>query len=176
MGFDSRSEAYDLSRFEETADNRIAMSAADKRSKKKKKSGKIISISRGSSAKSQRRRKNPLYIFGVIVLTAVFASVCITIVQLNAELNEVNDQITQSNAALVELKNEEAQYHQTIDKKITDDYVKKFAEDNLGMIPAGNGQKKFISLSDGDKGEILSNEKTTNVFTAILDAFSAAFL
>lgn len=176
MGFDNRSEAYDFSRFEDNEDSRIAMSAADKRSKKKKKSGKIISISRGSSAKSQRRRKNPLYVFGVVVLTAIFAAVCITIVQLNAELNEVNDLITQNNARLVELENEEAQYHQTIDRTITDEYVKQFAEEELGMTPAGNAQKKFISLSGGDKGEILSDENTANAFTAILDAFSGIFL
>lgn len=174
MGFDNRSEAYDLSLFEETAG--ISMSSAEKRSKKRKKSGKIISISKGSSAKAQRRKKNPLMIFSVTLLTVLVAAVAITIVQFNAELNEVNDMIQQENARLGELQNEQAQYRLTIDSFMTDDFVRDYAETKLGMVPAGNAQKRFISLSDGDKGEILSDETTSNVFTAMMDAFSGAFL
>lgn len=174
VGFDNRSEAYDLSVFEENEG--LNMSASDKRTKKRKKSGKIISISRGSSAKAQRRKKNPVMIFSVALLTVIVAAVAITIVQFNAELNEVNDLIQQQNAKLTELENEEAQYRLTIDSKLTDDYVKNYAEKKLGMTPALNGQKKFISLSEGDKGEILSDENTATVFSAILDAFSGAFL
>ena len=96
MAQKKENQAYDLSLFEENND--IQMSSADKKSRKKKKSGQIISISQGSSSKAQRRKRNPLVIFFVGLLTIVLASVAILFVHFNAELNEINDSITDRTA------------------------------------------------------------------------------
>ena len=55
--------------------------------------------------------------------------------------------------------------------KLTDDFVRKYAEEKLDMVPAKNAQKKFISLSDGDKGEVVNDGKSDNIFRTIFDAF-----
>lgn len=173
MAGKENNEAYDLSLFEE--DNSMQMSSADKKSKKKKKSGRIISISQGSSAKAQRRKRNPVVIFFVTILTVVLAAVAIMLVHFNAELNEINEQINQKEKTLTELKNEEAQYQMQIDSKMTDSFVKNYAETKLGMSPVKNAQKQFISLSDGDKGEVIADDDSNNVFTVVYNAFADAF-
>lgn len=165
---EKRTEAVDLNLLEAYE---MQMSSAEKKSKKKKKSGQIISISQGSSAKAQRRKRNPVTIITVSILTIVVAAVCIMLVHFNAQLNEINEQITQKESALTELQNKEAQYRLTIDSKFTDEYVKKYAEDKLNMVPVKNAQKEFISLSDGDKGEVVNENESDNIFKTIFDAF-----
>ena len=54
--------------------------------------------------------------------------------------------------------------------------MRNYAETELNMTPAKNAQKKFFSLSDGDKGEVVEDDSSGNVFTVILDAFSKAFM
>lgn len=173
MAGENRNLAYDLSRFE--PDEEITMSSAGKKSKKNKKRGQIISISQGSSAKAQRRRRNPLVIFSVTLLTVVLAGVAIMLVHFSAQINELNNEITDRKAELTKLKNEEAQYQLVIDSKMTDSFVKNYAETKLNMSPMKNAQKQFISLSNGDSGKVFEDESSKNVFTTILDAFSGTF-
>ncbi len=174
MAANKNNEAYDLSLFEENND--IQMSSADKKSRKKKKSGQIISISQGSSSKAQRRKRNPVVIFFVSLLTVVLASVAILFVYFNAELNEINEQITVKNKELAELQNDQAKYQLEIDSKLTDSFVKSFAENKLHMSPAKNAQKQFFSLSEGDKGEVVGEDSSNDIFTVIFEAFGNAFM
>ncbi len=168
MAGERRTEAIDLNLLEAYD---IEMSSADKKTKKKKKSGQIISISHGSSAKAKRRKRNPVMIITVSLLTLIVAAVAILLVHFNAQLNEINEQINDNVTVLTELKNKQSQYQLTIDSKLTDDFVRKYAEEKLDMVPAKNAQKKFISLSDGDKGEVVNDGKSDNIFRTIFDAF-----
>ncbi len=168
MAGERRTEAYDLDLLEAVE---MEMSSADKKSKKKKKSGQIISISHGSSAKAQRRKRNPVMIITVGFLTLLVATVAILLVHFNAQLNEINEMINNKEEVLTELQNKQAQYKLTIESKLTDDFVKQYAETKLNMVPAKNAQKRFISLSDGDKGEVVKDKSSDNIFMKIFDAF-----
>ncbi len=168
MAGEKRTEAYDLDLL--TA-YEMEMSSAEKKSKKKKKSGQIISISNGSSAKVQRRTRNPVTIITVSLLVLFVAIAGILLVHFNAQLNEVNERINEKEAQLTDLKNKEAQYQLTIDSKFTDDFVKKYAETKLNMMPVKSAQKQFISLSEGDMGEVVEDEDTDQVFRQFLKAF-----
>ncbi len=159
-----------------TAYNESIVSAADKRSKKKKKNGQIISISQGSSAKSLRRKRNPFIIMSVLFLTIVLAGVAILMVHFSAELDEVNDKINTQKMLLEEMKEEETQYQMQIDKVLTDEYVKNYAENVLHMTPVKNAQKKFVFMASGDEGKILDDRSGDNVFTTIRNAFSSTFM
>ena len=174
MAGENRNLAYDLSSFENA--DEISMSSAGKKSKINKKRGQIISISQGSSAKAQRRKRNPFVIFSVTLLTVVLAGVAIMMVHFSAQINELNNQITERKAVLTELQNEEAQYQLQIDSKMTDSFVKNYAETKLKMTPMKNAQKQFVSLSDGDNGKVFEDESSRNVFTTILDAFTSVFM
>ncbi len=168
MAGEKRTEAYDLSFLESYE---VEMSGSDKKSKKKKKSGQIISISNGSSAKAQRRKHNPATIFGISFLTLLIAAILISLVHLNAKLNELNEKINAQEAVLTDMKNKEAQYQLTIDSKFTDDFVKKYAENSLNMTPVKSAQKQFISLSQGDKGEVVEDNDEDNIFNRFRKAF-----
>ena len=169
MAGERRTEAYDLDLLEAVE---MEMSSADKKSKKKKKSGQIISISHGSSAKAQRRKRNPVMIITVGFLTLLVATVAILLVHFNAQLNEINEMINgRFRIKVRESENKQAQYKLTIESKLTDDFVKQYAETKLNMVPAKNAQKRFISLSDGDKGEVVKDKSSDNIFMKIFDAF-----
>ncbi len=167
-------EAYDLSLFE--SDDTIRMSSEAKKSMKKKKSGKVISISQGSSAKAQRRKRNPMMIFSVTLLTAAIAAVAIMMVQNYARINEINEKITEKSKIYTTLQDEGAQYQIRIDKVLTDSYVKEYAETKLGMLPVKNAQKKFISLSSGDKGEVLERDSDKNIFEKAYETIRGIFM
>ena len=79
--------------------------------------------------------------------------------------------INNKEEVLTELQNKQAQYKLTIESKLTDDFVKQYAETKLNMVPAKNAQKRFISLSDGDKGEVVKDKSSDNIFMKIFDAF-----
>ena len=168
MAGERRTEAYDLDLLEAVE---MEMSSADKKSKKKKKSGQIISISHGSSAKAQRRKRNPVMIITVGFLTLLVATVAILLVHFNAQLNEINEMINNKEEVLTELQNKQAQYKLTIESKLTDDFVKQYAETKLKKKKKKNAQKRFISLSDGDKGEVVKDKSSDNIFMKIFDAF-----
>ncbi len=159
---EKNTEAYDFSFLDSYE---IEMSASDKKSKKKKKSGQIISISNGSSAKAQRRHHDPANIIGITFLTLLAAAILISLVHLNAKLNEVNEEVNERQDVLTDMQNKEAQYKLTIESKFTDDFVRKYAENTLNMTPVKSAQKQFISLSEGDKGEVLEESESSDVFT-----------
>ncbi len=174
MAGENRNLAYDLTRFEESEE--ILMSSAGKKSKKKKKSGQIINISQGSSARAQRRKRNPFIIFSVLLLTVVLAGVAIMMVHFSAQINELNNQITEKNKRLTELQNEEAQYQLQIDSKMTDSFVKDYAEKKLNMSPMKKAQKQFISLSDGDSGTVFEDDSSKNIISTVMEAFNSVFM
>ena len=164
--------AYDLSLFEPEP---AANPAEEVGSMKVKNEGKVIRLETEEFERSQRRRRNPFVIFSVTLLTVVLAGVAIMLVHFSAQINELNNEITDRKAELTKLKNEEAQYQLVIDSKMTDSFVKNYAETKLNMSPMKNAQKQFISLSNGDSGKVFEDESSKNVFTTILDAFSGTF-
>ena len=174
MAAERNSAALDTTRLAESSE--MVMSAADKRSKKRKKTGQIISISQGSSAKSQRRKRNPFTIFSVLLLTTVLAGVATMMVHFSAELNEINDQITSSKAKLAAIQEEATRYQIDIDKVLTNDYVKNYAETKLHMTPVKNAQKQFVFMASGDEGKIMDESKGDSVFTFIQNAFNSTFM
>ena len=59
-----------------------------------------------------------------------------------------------------------------VDSSISTSAVEKYAQENLNMNKAANSQKEFISLSEGDKAEvIISADKS--IFERIADAVAS---
>lgn len=168
MVSEKNNEAYDLSLFEPVANTEN--SKDDNR--KEKKENNIIKLQPEAFTKAQRRKRNPIVIFGVSVLTIIVAVVSITIVQSNVILNELNNDILEANKKIAEQENLAAQYQLKVDSKLSADVVQDYAENELGMIQAESAQKNFISLSDGDCGEVIREDGTDNVFETIAEAFT----
>lgn len=165
MASEKNNEAYDLSLFEPVI-------KSDNPKEKSKKENNIIKLHPEALARVQRRKRNPVVIFGVSVLTIIVAVVSITIVQSNVVLNELNNDILEANKTITEQENLAAQYQLKVDSKLSADVVQDYAENELGMIRVENAQKNFVSLSDGDCGEVIRDDGTDNVFETIAEAFT----
>ena len=163
-------EAYDLSLFE-PAEKKSAEKNKQTDEKNKKKNN-IIKFQTDTITKAQRRKRNPLIILSVALLTVVVAVIAITIVQSNVVLNELNQQILEANKTITQQNNLAAQYQLKVDSKLSSSLVQNYAETKLGMTQAKNAQKKFISLSDGDYAEVIRDDGKNNALETIAEAFT----
>lgn len=170
MAVENESIAYDIDLFADQ--EKIQMTSADRKSRKKKKNGRIISISQGSSAKSQRRKRNPFRIVLVSMLTIVVAAVAITMVRFSAQLNELNDELYTEQKVLAEMKDQETRYRLSINTKLTDSYIREYAETKLNMVPVKKAQKQYLSLTEGDSGQVFADD-SDNAFEFLLKAFNS---
>ncbi len=147
--------AYDLSLFEPEA---AAKPSGEEQTSKTKADSKVIRLETEEFSRSQRRKRNPIVILSVSLLTLVFAAVFSLIVYNYVVINELNEQILDANGVIANQQNLEAQYQLKIDRKLTDQKVQEYAEQKLGMVHANSAQKQFVSLTDGDKGEVLRGD------------------
>ncbi len=161
--------AYDLSLFDGSEAPRMA--SAEKQARKKRRNGKILSISKGSSAKTHRRQRNPVLIGGTILVIALVGLMVMSVLQKYARINELNDTLTSLQVEYQQLVDQEGNYRVTIDTYVTDAEVRRFAEEELGMVAASKTQKKYISLSVEDKGTVYASDQTFGVFDFMYEAF-----
>ncbi len=156
--------AYDLSLFEpETTKKK------NKKQEPKTQAAesKVIRLDQDAVEKSQKRKRNPVIILGVSLLTTVVAAVSALIVYNNVLINELNEKIISANDTIVNQNNLEAQYQLKIDSKLTNEKVQEYAENKLGMTKANTAQKEFVSLTDGDKGEVVQGEENDSFFVRV---------
>ncbi len=160
--------AYDLSLFEPEP---AANPAEEVGSMKVKNEGKVIRLETEEFERSQRRRRNPIIILSVSLLTLAVAAVFSLIVYNNVRINELNEDIISANEVLENQQNLEAQYQLTIDRKLTDRKVQEYAEQKLGMVRANSAQKQFVSLTDGDKGEVIRGDEKQSFLDNLAKVF-----
>ncbi len=162
--------AYDLSLFE--PETKRSDSDKNKSEKAEKKAGtNIIKLDTDTSEKAQRRKRNPVLILVISLLTIAVTAICSLIVYNNVLINEYNEKILTANQTIENQKNLQAQYQLQIDRKLTSELVKQYAEQNLGMTLANSAQKEFVSLADGDFGQIVDGEGSNSFF----DSFARLF-
>lgn len=170
MAVDKHSEAYDLSLFEPDK-KKSATVKKNKKPKMELKESNLIKLHPSEITRAQRRKKNPIIIVGVSILTIIVAVVSATIVQSNVLLNELNEKIIDANETITQQNNLSAQYQLKIDSRLSGSVVQNYAEKNLGMTQATNARKKFISLSDGDYGKVIRDDGSNNVLETVANAF-----
>ncbi len=155
--------AYDLSVFEETH-KRVG--------KENKKKSNIIKINAGKKAAGFRRKRNPVVITAVALSMAAVTAVSVWIVCNNVALNELNQEIAYKREELSHQANLEDEYQMRIDSKLTSSMIEDYASEKLGMTQLKNAQKKFISLSDGDVGQVIRDDGTNTVLDSLKKIFS----
>ena len=158
-------EAYDLSLFE-------PQKKVNKKENRKEKTN-LIKINASQSLKNIRKKINVALTVRIAVCTAFATAVAAWMVCNYVSINELTQEINDAQSSLVHQSNLEAEYQLRIDSKLTQSEIQKYAEQNLGMSQVKNAQKRFISLSEGDKGEVVSDESSDNIFTTVLKAFGA---
>lgn len=156
--------AYDFSLFEN--DKEIVTDV--------KEENKLISISETPQnvMTVQKRKHNVLGIALFAVLAAVTFTVATTLIKSNAMISELNNQIAVAEDELKEQESAYSQYQMQVESIYSLRVIEDYAVNVLGMVKAENNQKDYVSLSDGDKAEIIQSSKDKNIIQKIADAIS----
>lgn len=85
------------------------------------------------------------------------------------QLTELNQKILNTQEELVRQQSVYTQTQLSASAKYSTVTVEEFAKNNLKMSRASNNQKEFVSLSSGDKAEIIQAEDS-NIFVRIVNA------
>lgn len=160
----NRSEAYDLSLFEPKRQERPSGA----------KKNNVIELTQEQLDKSRRVKIQPLYALATFLSIAVVVGIVGSTVYGQAQLNELTDQISVAAAELEEAKSTYTQLKMKSDSRLTLDTVEEYARDTLGMKKISQEQVVCISLSTGDKGEVLQEDGSlfTSVWNWVQDLLS----
>ena len=153
--------AYDLSLFEPQR----------KVQKENNKKSNIIKINAKKNIESLRRKTNPAVIAAVSLCTAAVTAIGVWIVCNNVRINELNQEVADARAELSHQANLQDEFQLRIDNKLTSSMIEDYAEGKLGMSRVKNAQKKFVSLSDGDFGEVIRSDGTNTVIELMKNVF-----
>ena len=143
-----RSEAYDLSLFEP---KRQELPASGQKNN-------VIKLTQEQLDKSRRVKIQPLHALATFLSMAVVVGIVGSVVYGQAQLNELTDQINTAQAELSEAQSTYTQLKMKSDSRLSLDTVEEYAKDTLGMRRISQEQVVCISLSSGDKGEVLQED------------------
>ena len=156
--------AYDLSLFEPQR----------KVQKENKKKSNIIKINAKKNIESLRRKTNPAVIAAVSLCTAAVTAIGVWIVCNNVRINELNQEVADARAELSHQANLQDEFQLRIDNKLTSSMIEDYAQGKLGMTRVKNAQKKFVSLSDGDLGQVIRDDGTNTVLDSLKNLFGGS--
>ena len=143
-----RSEAYDLSLFEP---KRQELPASGQKNN-------VIKLTQEQLDKSRRVKIQPLHALATFLSMAVVVGIVGSVVYGQAQLNDLTDQINTAQAELSEAQSTYTQLKMKSDSRLSLDTVEEYAKDTLGMRRISQEQVVCISLSSGDKGEVLQED------------------
>ena len=152
---------YDISLFETEEINE----------EEKEKEIKIKKEIEEEAKEEQLRRSKFESIVKGIACGAVVAVMLGCVIMKQAQLTELNQQITNANKKLEEQQSLYIQTQMKVESKYSSDIVEESAQSELGMSRADSYQKEYISLSEGDKAEV-SETGGTNIFETIANAIA----
>lgn len=166
MAFKERNEAYDISLFEQNAEN----TKADNIRKNKKKDN-LLPMPKGKFfTKANAKRRAKQIAVGVTFSAAAVSMIAIMIVG-QVQLTELNQQISNANQTLAEQQSVYTQTEMKVEAKLSTAVVEEYAKTNLGMSKADSYQKTYIALSNGDKAQVVQ-ENSGNLLESITNAIS----
>ncbi len=175
MVFDNRNLAYDLRLFEEEMLASASKTESVKVDKKEPKPEKqnISGDTHSKHHKRIRRRKsNFIKISGAVVFAVAVVLVVGLIIHGQVQLTELNQQISNAQKSLEEQQSLYTQLEMKVDASISTSVVEEYAQNTLGMSKVENSQKEFISLSQGDKVEIM-DDNGKGFWDSLADAFAS---
>lgn len=161
MAFMYNKESYDISLFETEEINE------EERAKEKEIKREIEE----EQKEEQLRRSKVQSIVKGVVCGSIVAVMLGCVIMKQAQLTELNQQITNANTKLEEQESLYIQTQMKVESKYSSDVVEESAQSELGMSRADSYQKEYISLSEGDKAEV-AETGGTNIFETIADTIA----
>ncbi len=171
MSYITDNEAYDLSLFEEDKAEEVEIRV---KAQKPKKNNVIKLHSDKEQGKRAKLHISPLTAFFSVMVTAFVVLSLVAIIHGQAQLTELNREITNAQDELTELESYYTQMEMKVEAKLSPSVVEEYASDELGMSKTETSQKEFISLSDGDKAVVVTEEEK-GLWETILDALKSVW-
>lgn len=161
MAYISDNSAYDLSLFEEPEVLELP----------KAESQQNIVYDLSKERRQRRLAKvNPLRAIGTAAVSSMVVLALSMIIHGQAQLTELNHQITSAQSSLAELASTYTQVQMSVENKLGPSVVEEYAKDNLGMSKTDSGRKEFISFSEGDKA-VVAQQEEKGLLETLYDAF-----
>ena len=170
--------AYDFSLFEERKAV-VAESGAKKEQKPEKAEARpkenkpVRKAEPKKRVKRVRRRKSKYSRIALSVIAGLaIAVVVVSIIHAQVQLTELNQEIADARADLAEKQSVYTQLEMKVDTVISPSAVEQYAQETLNMSKASNSQKEFVTLSKGDKAEVIMSADK-NIFERIAEFISS---
>lgn len=145
--------AYDLSLFEERKKN-------EETKVEKEKNNEVKTVRRGNTVLALKIVSTVLVIGFTIGL----------ILYYNAQIYELNDEISSLNETLVAAQTEEVRLNVSLDRKISMENIEKYITEDLGMVKQEKYQMHYIDLSEGDK-IVVADTNGSSLWNSVKDFF-----
>ena len=124
--------------------------------------------------KERRQRRwaslNPLEALGCAAASVMVIISVAAIIHGQAQLTELNHQITYAQRTLTELSSTYTQVQMAVENKLGPSVVEEYAKNELGMTKTDGSRKEFISFSEGDKA-VVAGAGEKSIFERLYDAF-----
>lgn len=145
----NRSEAYDFSLFEEKPKEPVSSDAQQ---------DKILQMPTEQTEKNVRLRKRLRTLRVTITCAglAVMFLISSFLVFGQVQLTELTENITNTTKQLEESQSVETQLQMNLDSQTSLSKIESVATDTLGMKRVAQSQMRYIGLSEGDKGQIIT--------------------
>ncbi len=167
--------AYDFSKFEDTVSFSAAAVQPQRKATPKKEKPDIVKLPRKELEKNRRPKINPIKaVFYSLVFTVVMSVLSLTIYN-QVQLTELTEKIATESAALEKAKALEVELGIKMAEKMNSAEIETYARENLGMNKMTDNQVIYVNLVQEDKGEVLSQEETGNMFAKIWSTLQSWF-
>lgn len=147
MAANNGSEAYDFGLFE-----------PKRQQEAPRKKDNIIKLPKEKLEENRRVRINPVRAVSGFLAMAVIVGIVGTIIYGQVQLTELTEQINRQNTVLTESQSVYTQLKMKSDSQLSLQAVESYAKDKLGMKKMEQSQVRPISLSSGDKSEVVRQD------------------
>lgn len=153
-------EAYDFSMFE------AKPQSGPERSPSKKQNDNIVVLPQKELQKNSRPKLHLLKMLSRFLVLALILGALGSLVYGQVRLTELTESIHTAKATLEENESVYTQLQMRVNAQLSMDNAEEYAKKELAMRAAEQEQTEYISISSGDKSEILINTEKENWFTA----------
>ena len=156
MATRTRGEAYDFELFE-----------PKRKSEPQQQTNNIIRLPQADLERNRRPKHRSLKVLSMSVFLTVMLGIVGTFVYGQVRLSELTNEINLSTTELAEQESLYTQLKMKSQSKLSLETVEEYAETQLGMRKLEQSQVEYISLSQGDKGQVLEGDSSENWLTSI---------
>lgn len=156
MASHNSNEAYDFSLFEPKPEQQV-----------KHEKNNVIKLPKEKSESNRRIKLRPVKAVLTFLAFAVMLGTAITIVYGQVQLTELTEKLNSANKTLTESESVYTQLKMKSNSQLSLDAVEKCAKDELGLRKIEQSQVEPISLSKGDKTEVVKSGTAESWFTTL---------